>query len=407
MACAALALQAVACSDEGEPTGGAAGSGQGGAGAEGGFGGATSTSSEGGAGGEGGTGGEGGGSAAKCLPKTEYEALITLNATELCVTAIYTADVALSYQLPSWGAHGGPAIVAPGPQDGEVTFTRLTAPKGAEGAMTVANTTVAAAIPAGAYLGGQALDLGFRPGTLVSYAGAFPNTEGEILVATESAATERYPVNAFFAAAAFPTAAGGRIVYSALSPLGDDKAGQNGLYSADDCNGDFTPQGQPMCTASKLVSAWGDASGPVVVDTQGNVVALMTSFDGDQEARAFAKNTIAEGAAATSGDSLFVLPGFGQALAAIAPAGSAPGICAFQPFDGTSFAALDVVAVHYTVEANAVVPDGEPKPLITPAVAGTALTLLSDPTDRLWVGVPTKEGQNDTTTFLVLSRTPE
>lgn len=184
------------------------------------------------------------------------------------------------------------------------------------------------------------------------------------------------------------------------------RPGANGLYAADTC-GDaampsLLPGGNPACKAPIEVAAWGDSSGPIAVDHDGNVFALTSSFSGDQEARGFAAASIAAGAPASEGSKLFTLPGFGSALAALAPKGAAKGLVAFQPFDGMTFAAEDVIGQAFSVAAGAIAAEGAPAPLIKPVTAGTALGLFTDDQERLWVAVPTAAG----TTFVVLGRAP-
>ena len=388
-----LSLAVPGCTDEGEPTGGTGASG-----ATGGSGGAGGS---GGSGGETTTGGTGGG-APTCLPASAYESFFTLAASDLCALAVYTAEGSINYQQPTWGSHGGPLLLSAGANEGEVELTRWTPPEGAEGAMTITSKTVDAGVPAGAFVGGVAADLGFRPGTAVSYSGAFPDTQGELIIVDGDDTSERYPVNALFSMAVLPSGRSGRIAHTSLSPLGDNQPGANGLYAADDCMMTFDPGADPSCSDPIQVAAWGDASGPAAADAQGNFFVVMTSFSGDQEARGFAAGTIAEGAAATSGDELFTLPGFGVTLAAIAPSGSAPGIVAFQPSDGSTFEALDAVQIRFTVANDQVTVDGAPTELLKLATPNTPLSMLTDPQDRLWVGVPTGTG----TTFVVLGRKP-
>ena len=79
------------------------------------------------------------------------------------------------------------------------------------------------------------------------------------------------------------------------------------------------------------------------------------------------------------------------------------GIVAFQPSDGTTFEALDVLQIRFTVAGGTVTPDGDPTTLLTMATANTPVAMLADPEDRLWVGVSTATG----TTFVVLGRKPD
>ncbi len=378
-----------------------------------------STTSTGGSGGAGGTtdtggttssGGAGGTTtttAITCLPDATTAKLFTLSASDLCAIAVFTSSGAINYEQPTWGAHGGPLLVAQGPGDGEVTLDRWTPPAGASGKVTIASTTLAAGIPAGAFAGAEAIDLGFRAGTAISYSGAFPDTAGELIIADGTNTNERYPVNALFSMVVLPKAGdatSGRLAHTGMSALGDAAAGQNGLYAADDCMGTFLPNGQPTCGAPIEVAAWGDASGPAVADALGNLFVVMTSFAGDQEGRAFAADAIAEGAPASEGDVLFTLSGFGQSLAAIAPEGAAPGIVAFQPSDASSFEALDVLEIRYAVKDGNVTAESPPKPLLTFAKPNTPVAMLTDPEGHLWVGVPVDDGGDVTTTFVVLAR---
>jgi len=344
-----------------------------------------------------------------CLPGSVHASLLTIAATDLCAIAVYTLDGTIEYQQPTWGEHGGPLLIEPGPRGGQVTLLRWTPPDGPEGAMTLAKTTLDANLPADAFAGVEALDLGFRPGTAFSYSLPFPDTKGELVVADGAATSERYPVNGLFSMAALATpGGGGRVVYTGLSPLGDDNLGPSALYAADDCAGDFVPMGEPACKGPIEVAAWGDSSGPVARDAQGNVFALMFNFSGDQVARAFASSTIAFGAAPTEGDALFEIAGFGLGLAAIAPTESAEGIVAFQPADAMTFEALDVLQIRYTATNDTVTAPEPPEvlfslPLQPPATAKPSVGMLTDPLDHLWVGVPTATG----TTFVVIARKPQ
>ncbi|MEZ4300894.1 MAG: hypothetical protein R3B70_38525 [Polyangiaceae bacterium] len=380
------------CDDGGDPTG------------NGGTGGATGgTAGAGGnTGGDGGTGGTGGtttSSSLGCLPESAYSALFTLQADDLCVYGVYEAAGSLSYQQPTWGAHDGLLVIEAGPNDGEVTLARWSAPAAPQGDITIASTTVNAKIPAGTFVAGVAVDLGFRAGTAISYQGAFPDTVGELIVLDGANSDERYAVNGLFSMAALASGQTGRLLLTGLSSVGDAGAGANGLYAADDCAGTFDPSASGGCAASSAVAAWGDASGPVVADGDGNVFTVMTSFAGDQEARAFAASTVAKGAAPSEGDVMFTLPGFGLSLAAIAPSASEEGIVAFQPADGNTFDALDVIQVRYTAAGGAVTPAGEPSTLLKLA-PNTPVVLLVDPKGMLWVGLPSAKG----TTLAVMGR---
>ncbi len=357
--------------------------------------------------GSGGGGGEGGG-APTCLDASAIAGMFTIAQPSLCAVAIYEADgmIVQSFQTPTWGAHGGPlTVTAIG--GGEVTLERWTPPAGASGKLTKVDTQVDAQIPAGAFVGSAAVDLPFFGWTAIDWSGAFPDTLGEVILIKGAKVDKRYAANGPFALGGISAAPDqGRLLLTGLSPVGDGAAGANGLYAADSCGNaampSLLPDGDPACKAPIAVTAWGDASGPIAVDRDGNAFALTSSFSGDQEARGFAAASIARGAPATKGSVLFTLPGFGSALAALAPAAGGKGLVAFQPFDGMTFEAEDVIGQRYSVAAGAVNAEGTPDPLLKLAKAGTAVGLFTDDHEQIWVAVPTAAG----TTFVVLARTP-
>lgn len=404
-----VAALTASCGDENESNGATSASAT-----STGAGGATSSSaSTGGSGGQGGSGGEG---PTPCLPAAAFEAYFALADDGLCAVAIYDAPVTLGYdadanyylRVPTWGGHGGPLTLDPG-AGGAVDVVRWAAPSGPSGTLTASPTTIAAGLADGVYLGAQALDLPFFGWTAISWTGAFPDTLGEVVTLTASAKAAAFAVHGFYAGASLTAPGGqGRLVYSGLSPVGDAALGASGLYAADSCgdaaNGSFLPDGSGTCGAPALVAAWGDASGPVAADGAGNVFAVLTSFDGTQEARGFASSTITRGAGPTEGVPVFTLPGFGSGLAALAPTPDAPGLLFFQPNDAAEpYAALDVVATRFTSDGTTLAADGEPKPALTLATPNTALSMFVDPSGKLWVGVPT--GAHEAV-FVVLDRAP-
>jgi hypothetical protein len=357
--------------------------------------------------GTGGAGGQGG-SAPTCLDASAVAGMFTIAQPSLCAVAMYEADgmIIQSFQTPTWGAHGGPLTVK-AIDGGEVTLQRWTPPAGTSGKLTEVDTQVDAQIPAGAFVGSAAVDLPFFGWTAIDWSGAFPATLGEVILVKGAKVDKRYAANGAFALAGVSAAPEqGRLLLTGLSTVGDAMAGTNGLYAADTCGTAampaLLPGADPACKAPLEVAAWGDASGPIAVDHDGNVFALTSSFSGDQEARAFAAASIGRGAAATPGATLFTLPGFGSALAALAPKGADKGLVAFQPFDGMTFAAEDVIGQGFSVAAGAVKAEGTPDPLLKMTKAGTAVGLFTDDQERLWVAVPTDAG----TTFVVLARAP-
>ncbi len=350
-----------------------------------------------GTGGGAGTGGGGG-----CLAAATYASLFTIADKAFCAVAMYEADEALGYQAPSWGSHHGPLTVVPDATGGGVTLERWTAPAGATGMLTKTSTHVAAGIPTGAYLGAQANDLPFFGWTAISWTGPSPSTAGQIVLIAGGSLDTTYGANGPYALAGVAAGAtNGRLFYSGLSPLGASSQSQNGLYAADACASPMPELGAGTgCSPSALVDAWDENSGPVAVDRDGDVFAVLTSSSADtQEARGFAAAKVAQGAPPTKGVTLFTLPGYGSGLAAIAPSGSDPGVLVFQPFDGTTFSALNVVEQRYTVSGD-VAASGAPATLLEIPAKSPGFYFMTDDTDRLWVASP---GMS-TTTYVVLDR---
>lgn len=384
--CAAVIL--AGCGDDG----GAAAQGAGGGG--------------GGGGGAGGGGGGGGGGGTACLDASVHEALFSVLDPALCAVAVYTAGVDLGYTAaPTWGRHGGPLLVFPA-SNGAAEVQQLFLPAGTTGALTATSTTIDAGIPAGAFVGAQAIDLPFFNWTAISWAGAFPDTQGELILLDGAAIALRYPINGLFAAAGVSAPAGGRLLHTGLSAVADSATMVNALYAADTCgtagqDARLLPETDPACAAPIEVAAWGDFSGPIAMDRDGNAFVAMPFFDGTQEIRAFSAATIAPGAGATAGTSLLTLPGGGVGLAVLAPSAGIPGLLAFQPTDPTTYEALDPIEIAYTADGGVVQADTDPIPLLSLVTPGTLLSFMTDADERLWVSAPTPGGG---TTFVVLAR---
>ncbi len=222
-----------------------------------------------------------------------------------------------------------------------------------------------------------------------------------------SAIDKRYPTNGAFATAGAGAAgAQGRLLLTGLSPVGDAKAGANALYAADTCGTAAQPSLLPgqdaSCKAPIEVAAWGDSSGPVTFDRDGNAFAVMTSYDGTQEARGFDAASIARGAGPTAGVKLFSIDGYGANAAALAPTPTAPGIVAYQPSSGTTFKPEDLLEQQYTVTAGKLAAVGTPKAMIHPATADAFLYVMVDDHEHLWVGTDLGAGA----TYVVLARKP-
>ncbi len=356
--------------------------------------------------GTGGGGGSGGGAPLSCVAKSLYDDLFAIQDDALCAVKVYEGTGAFDFHLTSiaFGAQGGPVMVQPSMTSGSLDVLRYT-PHAAT--FTVMTDTAAAAIPDMSFLGPQALDLGFFGWTAVNYQGAFPNTQGEIILLQGTTVATRYPVNSPFAFGAIVDSADqGRLIYSGLSMIDDAATAVNALYGADSCGTSTMNPALEGCGGPIQISAWGDASGPVAVDALGNAFAVMVSFSGDQEARGFARTQIAHGTPPNDGATMFTLPGFGSALAAIAPTAMDDGILAFQPSDGTTFQALDVVAQRYHLGSGALTPTGTPTPLLHFVNMDTAISMASDPNGEIWVAATRGTAPNQKLVFTVLTRKP-
>jgi hypothetical protein len=344
-----------------------------------------------------------GGGGVTCLDPSTHADLFTVKDTAFCVVALYEADSISG--SPTWGRHGGPLFFAPGAATGSVEITRLTVPAGTTGKLATTKTTIDAQIPMMTFIGAQAIDLPFFDWTAISYTDS--NALGElILIAGESVAA-RYDVNGFYQGVGIGAQGSlGRLLYTGLSTVGDAATKTNGLYAADACGAAgnmprLVPDGDATCAAPINVAAFGEYSGPMATDRDGNVFA-MTSSPTEQEVRGFVADKVARGASPTAGDTLFKLPGYAGSLAAISPDASGIGVVAFQPVDGTTFASLDVVAQHYRVEAGAIVAEGTPDVFLALTTPDTPLPFFTDDEGHLWVAAKRATGH----AIAVLARSP-
>jgi hypothetical protein len=392
----------------GHGAGGNAGQGAGGAAGQGA--GGTAGQGAGGAAGQGaggtagqGAGGAAGGGAVTCLDPSMFSSSFAIADSTFCAVAIYTAPEPLMFQAPTWGAHDGPLVVQPDATDTGVTLERWTAPAGNTGAMTVQTTSVASALPASTFLGAQALDLPFYGWTAISWTNAFPDSTGEFEMIARGAVATTFTANGPYSAGAVLGASmPGRFFFSGLSPLGMPTTDSNGLYAADACSAATPALGTGTgCPASAVVAAWGDGSGPVATDSNGDVFAVMTSLaTGMQEARGFLASSVAPGSAATAGVTLFTLPGYSGSLAALVPTATDPGAVIFQQIDSTTNAPLSVVQQQFTT-GSTLAAMGTPTPLLTVPPAQTqGFSFLVDRAQRLWVAV----NGATSTTYVVLVR---
>jgi hypothetical protein len=396
---AAVAIAAVACG--GTPSGGTGGhastttTATGGSTTSSTTSGTTSTTS---ATGDGGTDGS-----SPCLDPASFQAAFTIMDPAFCAVAIYTAPELLGAQVPSWGTHHGPLTLTDA-ADGGVTLERWTPPSGTTGALTKQSTPVAAGVPSGAYLGSQANDLPFFGWTTISWTGPSPSTTGAVLAIAAGAVAATYTANGPYAMVGVSDGSGqGRLLYTGLSALGAPSGNTNGVYAADACSSPMDELGAGTgCSASAVVSAWDEYSGPIAVDKAGDVFAVLTSAStSNQQARGFLAADVARGKGATPGVTLFTLSGFSGGLAAITPTANSPGVLVFQPFDANTYNALDVVAQRFTTSGALAAMGTTSKLLHVPSGTMSGLSFMTDDTDRLWVGY----SDTTSTTYVVLAQT--
>jgi hypothetical protein len=396
----------------GQPSGGVGGQSLGGAGGQslGGAGG----QSLGGAGGQpaGGAGGQSAGGAGghasagaggqTCLDPSGFSSLFAIADSTFCAVALYSAPESIGYQAPTWGSHGGPLVVQQGTGT-SVTLERWSAPTGATGTMTVQTTQVASALPADTYLGSQAIDLPFFGWTAIAWSGPSPLITGQFEMIANGAVATSYTADGPYSAAGVSAPSSlGRFLFAALSPLGMPTANVNGLYAADACSSPAEALGTgDGCTASSLVAAWGESSGPVTTDSNGDVFAVLSSFTtSTQEARGFLASSVARGAAATPGVSLFTVAGYSGSLAALTPTATVPGLVVFQQIDSTTNDPVDVIEQKFTISSG-LAAMGTPTKLLTVASGQTqGFSFLVDGSQHLWIAVP----GTTSTTYVVLAR---
>jgi hypothetical protein len=331
--------------------------------------------------------------AVTCLAATpELTAIFSNVASSLCLVAQYdVADTRIGGL--TWGAHHGPVRFTTGSDGKTPTIVRYQPASGTSGSAMLSATplTIPGVPTTGAYWNSQAVDLGFFGWTAISYTGSGAGYPGEVILVDGSGALTRYNVNGFFSGASQPTSsgAGGRLLYTGLSVIGTAPTTTNagGLYAADSCGSAsasprLLPNGDATCTAPQKLATWqAGSSGPLTVDPDGNAFAVLSTFGGNQEMRGFAASKVARGAVPTAGAPVFSTTGYTSEIAAT-------GTTVFyQPYDATSYKALDVAAYDYSVDASAgaVTPSATSYTAFTLATPHTSVSLVADPARRLWV----------------------
>lgn len=324
-----------------------------------------------------------GGTEADCLDGSSMADYFTLEDTTKCMVARYDVPVGALGTL-TWGTHGGPLGF-----EGAATpnLVRYEVPAAATGALTIKKTPVTVTgVPSGAFWGSQAIDLPFFGWTAFSYSASGTGYPGEVLLVDAAGALTRYHVNGYFAGTGLGSG-GGRLLHTSLSTLSSTAvtANEGGLYAADTCGPTprLLPAADSGCKEPIKVATWeAGSSGPVVVDPDDNLFAILSKFGGNQELRGFARATVSRGAAATAGNKLFADTQYTNDLVADGKA------LYWQPNDATTFSAVDPKMLEYKVEGTTITPVGTPKTFLKMKTAGTAVTLVRDGSRRVWVGVP-------------------
>lgn len=330
------------------------------------------------------------GTEADCLDATAMAAYFTLEDTTKCLVAKYDVPVGSLGSL-TWGRHGGPLGFEGGATP---NLVRYELPAAATGAITLKKTAVAVTgVPSGVFWGGAALDLPFFGWTAFSYTGTGTGFPGELILTNTSGALTRYNVNGFFSGVGIGlmSSSGGRLIHTSTSPIMSAAAATNtgALYGADSCgtassSPRLLPSGDSACKDPLKIASWeAGSSGPIAVDPNENLFAILSSFGGNQELRGFERSTVARGAGAATGGKLFADTDYTSELVAD---GSA---VYWQPNSSTTYSALDPKMLAYTVDATAktVTPVGTPKTFLKMKTAGSAVTLVRDSSRRVWVGV--------------------
>jgi hypothetical protein len=372
-----IVLGLVACGDD-TGMGGSAGDDAGGA-PSGGDGGDGGVPSSGGAGGEAGapTGGGGGeGGASGCLTSAP-DVPFTVAGDDLCVVRVVDApglSLAAYGATPSWGRHDGLLTLAA--RGASLTRTRWSL----DGDLLVGTDdpgVTIAEIPDDAFWGGLSVDSDVAAEySLATWSGQDFFNDGELLgfAATTSQVSRGNATGVF----GFVTV-GQRVLYTGLSPVGGPAEGRPGLYAAELASATSGFEG------ATLVDEFGQATGPLALDADGRLFAIMTSFgDGTQEIRTYAADSVDSASPPVTGAAFATLDGYGDALAALAPAGDAPGLLLFQPNAG---AGPHQPVALWRYAADGAPEDATPSVWLTPDTPDTNVTLTADDDGQLWVGV--------------------
>jgi hypothetical protein len=342
------------------------------------------------------------GGAAACLPVSATEAYFTLQDAELCVVAQYSATALDLFPFgvePTWGRHGGP-LTSTVMQTGTNADVHIERWSISGNSLTKTETvSTLANVSSGAFFGPQIFDLP-TGASAISYTGQDFLNDGALVLTTDTTEQKSFLAPGVFGIGAVGPDADAytRVLYTGLSAADMmPPSGSPALYALD-IHADGTP-----VVPSEAIAPWGDSSGPVAVDKDGDVIAIETKFDGTQEIRGFEASVIQPLLVPTNGNVLLDTTGFGSALAAVAPEGTSAGYVAFQPMEGTG-THEDVISIRYAASPGMLT--AQPKAtLLTLAVPDTNITLMTDDQNRLWVGAENVSAGMGSV-FFVISRKP-
>lgn len=330
------------------------------------------------------------------LPTTAYAELLALAPSfPFGVTEVHA--VAGAVKPATWGNHRGPLVTAD-LASAPIKAVRYALPSGATADATVASTTALPSVSGAptpvffSYLGLVDVD---SARTLYSYTGTASPAQGELLLLDSVLAVKgRARVNGIYDHKPWVMGSDTFVIYTGFSaPTATaSSTNTNGLYIAQLCADGFVPTG--TCRAAFPLVTWSGASGPVVTDTQGTVV-VAGYLAGDKPDVIYAVSKAQVADAIRTGTTLPLAPfadgstGGNNALAAIAPEGSAPGwivVLGYAP-------SVAAKAIPYIVGASAITkPAGEIEDAIQKGTAATDMHFLTDDMGDLWVAVQKATG---------------
>ena len=299
-----------------------------------------------------------------------------------------------------WGRHGAPMLTTEVYKAGPTApgVIRWTIPADPTRDATMKETAFAEAtgLPAQVFYGADGVvDLPFGSLELLSYTSSGAAFPGEALLYSPDLqeVTSRAKVNGFYSGVGISTPAGGRILYSGLSPLSaaTSATNENGLYAADVCDASLLPTG--ACTPAVRLLQWKGASGPVIADAHDNVFvaaslsagATSDAVYGLARAQALASTQLSPAALADADT------GGTSSLAAIAPDGDGLGYVLAKGFDSPG--AQRAFAQAYAEGPDALAKSGARiDGALLPGPDAESFSMFTDADGDLWVAVSLAKG---------------